>query len=481
MWNSSLVWTLLTVANYVLVALAIGKILRHPREPRGMLAWILGLILLPVLGLILFVMIGRPRLERTVKRRRRRRQQLAIVLSGKAAARQEHHAVQRLDSMDPGVRSIMQVADRVSSQPATHGNCVTLHLQEEKSLLALKDAIESAKSHVHLEYYIFKTDETGQMIREALMAKARAGVRCRLLMDYIGSWSVTSSFTRPMTEAGVEVDFFLPVSRWQGPWRINFRNHRKLLVVDGQFGFTGSHNIGNEYRGKHPTLGSWQDTNLSVVGPAVHQLQDVFVEDWFFTTGIELTSDEYFPPVKPKDDHIVQVIASGPDSDYDAIHDVLFAAICSAQDSIHIMTPYFVPEAAFLHALKNAAYRGVKVWILIPSKTDNRLVLWAGRSFYEELSRAGVQIFEYDHGMLHNKVTIVDGCWSMVGSANMDQRSFRLNFELSTVLYDSGLAAELLEDFNAFLTDSRRIPPVAAWSYGQSLVLGAARLVSPIL
>jgi cardiolipin synthase len=302
-------------------------------------------------------------------------------------------------------------------------------------------------------------------------------------MDYIGSWGTRRWFTQPMVDAGVEVDFFLPVVPWQGPWRINFRNHRKILIVDGKRAFTGSHNIGNEYRGRHPTLGPWEDTNMSLEGPAVQQLQEVFVEDWYDTTQKELVSDVYFPRPEPAGQHIVQVVPSGPDTEMNAIQDVIFAAICSAQHSLDIVMPYFVPDAATLQALQSAAYRGVKVHLVIPSKNDNSLTLWAGRSFYEELCRAGVQIFEYDKGMLHNKVIVMDGCWSMVGSANIDHRSFRLNFELSIVLYDVELAAELLQDIERFQAESKRVQPRENrfWTFRESLAVGAARLISPLL
>jgi len=386
----------------------------------------------------------------------------------------------RTQSLTPFLRKLMRLASRVSSCPPSYGNRVTIQRDEETSLQVLKHAIESARSYVHLEYYMFKSDEAGRMIRDAIIAKARQGVRCRVLLDYFGSLFTGRSFTEPMTEAGVEVNFFLPVWRWQWPGRVN---HRKMLVVDGQFGFVGSHNIGDEYRGRHPTLGSWQDTNVSFIGPAVQQLQGVFARDWLHTTGIRLIGDKYFPRTQPAGDQTVQLIPSGPDSDPDTYHDVILSAISSARRSIHILTAYFVPEKSFVQALKAAARRGVKVQLLIPSRTDRGFVLWAGRSFYPGLCRAGVEIYEYDRGMLHNKIMVVDDGWSMVGSANLNNRSVRLDFELSTVLYDEGLARELLEEFNSFLNESRRVTPrtPSIWNLGESLTLDAAWLISPFL
>lgn len=478
-------WTILSIlVNYVLVAVATIHILRHPREPRAMWAWILWIAIVPVIGLITFVAIGTPRIERTRRRRHRRRQQLVISLSRRASNIAALSAAQLLDKLDASTRHLMRLATRVSSYPPTHSNAVTIFDDEQSSFEELKRLIREARSHVHMEYYIFRPDEAGMEMCEVLKAKAREGVEVRLLLDYIGSWSARrSSFTRPLREAGVEVAFFLPVVPWQGPGRINLRNHRKILVVDGEIAFTGSHNIANEYLGRHPTLGLWQDTNLTIRGPAVRQLQEVFIEDWLDSTGRELTSDKYFPPAMPVGQHIAQVIPSGPDTGVNAILDVMFSAITAAQRSIRVMTPYFVPDAAVLQALQSAAQSGVQVELVVPSQNDMRLVLWAGRSYYAELVRAGVEVYEYDAGMLHNKVMIVDDFWSMVGSANMDHRSFRLNFELSIVLYDSGLAQELLEDYNSLKQNSRRIAPDGHlnWTFGESLLLGGARLFSPLL
>ncbi len=474
-------WTLL-ILNYLVAIAIIIHILLNPREPRAMLSWIFAVFLLPVIGSFSFWAIGTPRLERTKRKRRRRRQRLAVSLSRRPPLDQMH-AARVVRRLAPATRHLMKIATKVGSYPPTHSNRVAIYHNEEQSLITLHDMIASARSHVHLEYYIFRPDETGAMIRDALIARARAGVQVRVLVDYLGSWSLTRAFIHPMVRAGIQFDYFLPVVPWQGPWRVNFRNHRKILIIDGKIAFTGSHNIGDEYRGRHPRLGTWQDTNLSIEGPAVQQLQEVFVEDWYYTTGHELVSDEYFPAPEPVGPHVVQVIPSGPDVEANPILDVVFSAITGAHRSICIMTPYFVPDAALIQALHVAARGGAKVQILIPARNDNPLVLWAGRSFYKEVIRAGVEIYEYDHGMLHNKVVVIDEHWSLVGSANMDHRSFRLNFELSTVLYDAGLARDLLADFRSFLAHARRIAPDGrtAWTVPQAVTLGAARLVSPLL
>jgi cardiolipin synthase len=331
-----------------------------------MLAWIFAVVLLPGIGIICFLAIGTPRLERTKRKRRRRRQRLAVSLSQRPPL-DSLHATRLVERLAPATRHLMKLATRVTAHPPTHSNRVTIYPNEEQSLYALRDLIASARSHVHLEYYIFRPDETGTMIRDALIARARDGVEVRVLVDYLGSWSLKRAFTAPMLEAGVQFDYFLPVVPWQGPWRINFRNHRKILIIDGRLAFTGSHNIGNEYRGRHPSLGIWQDTNLSIEGPAVQQFQEIFVEDWYYTTGHELVSRTYFPDPEPVGSHIVQVIASGPDTDANPILDVVFAAIAAARRSICILTPYFVPDEPLLQALQVAAYGGATDAVSMPS------------------------------------------------------------------------------------------------------------------
>jgi cardiolipin synthase len=286
-----------------------------------------------------------------------------------------------------------------------------------------------------------------------------------------------------LRSAGVEVAFFMPVIPLRGRWRVNFRNHRKIIVVDGHIGFTGSQNIGDEYRGRRTRHGPWRDTHMRILGPAVHELQEVFVEDWNYATDEDLIADSYFPPLEPAGDQVVQVIPSGPDGHANVMHQLLFAAVATAQRSVCVITPYFVPDAAMILAFQSAAYRGVRVQLLIPSRTDQIVTLWVARSYYQELAQSGVEIHEYPHGMLHSKVVVVDEDWAMVGSANMDERSFRLNFELTTILYDDDLARELYEDFSKLRARSRRIRADRrrSWTFTQSIKLGLARMASPLL
>ncbi|HNO80252.1 MAG TPA: cardiolipin synthase [Phycisphaerae bacterium] len=477
-WTTFL--TILSVIDFILVAGAIVVVLQRQREPRSMLVWILTLLLLPVLGLIFFLMAGELRIERKRRKLRRHRKRLQPSLS---------RSIENLESVHGqkgtkhSAESLIRIATRLSGHLPTSGNDVAIYHEDEENFLAIMEAIEQAKHHVHLEYYIFQPDETGQSLRDLLVRKVKEGVTVRLLVDYIGCWNWPRAFRRSFIEGGVKLSLFDPVVPWRGRWRVNLRNHRKIVVVDGVVGFTGSQNIGDEYRGRLAKFGPWRDTHMRITGPAVHHLQEIFVEDWHYATKEKLVSSECFPRVEAKGDQIVQVIASGPDSNARTMHHLLLSSVTGAQDSVAIITPYFAPDTTMIVALQSAAYRGLRVQLLIPSFSNHWLTLWAGRSFYEELIEAGVEIYEYHKALLHSKVVIIDDSWGMVGSANMDQRSFRINLEVTSVLYDDKLATNLRGDFDRLITKAERIQSRAInkWSFRETIVLGLARLVSPLL
>lgn len=477
------IWTILSILDALLVGAAIVVVLRRPREPLAMLAWIFALVFLPVLGLVLFLMLGEPRFRRARKRRRRRRRRRHPIIAKQLDALARRKAEQPPPPVDPRLAHLMAFSTRVGQQAPTFGNKVTIFHEQEKCFDDLMEAVRAAQSHVHLEYYIFQPDETGHALRDLLVKKAADGVHCRLLVDYIGCWNWPRSFRQSFKNGGVETAYFLPVVPWRGRWRVNFRNHRKIAVIDGMVGFTGSMNIGDEYRGRRVRCGPWRDTHIRVEGAAVHQLQEVFIDDWVYATRRELIEEECFPQPPTTGEHIVQVIPSGPDTSSNILHHLLLAATSAARKSVTMLTPYFAPDTTMLLALQSAAYRGARVQLLVPTCTDSRVTLWAGRSFYQQLVEAGVEIYEYDAGMLHSKVVVVDDAWAMVGSANMDQRSFRINYEITTMIYDSQLATELHADFESLRYHSRRVEPTGPsdWTFKESLKLGLARLVSPLL
>jgi cardiolipin synthase A/B len=477
------VWTILSIANYLAVILLIERIVRTRRDPRGALAWILTLILLPVLGLVLYVLVGQAPIMRKVRRRRRRRRKIERSLAEQTAVLAQVYDAREKKTIHGPLRDLVHVATRVSDAVVTYGNNVAIYHDAERAFLALGLAIEAARTHVHMEYYIFSEDETGCAVRDLLVKKAREGVEVRLLLDAVGCWGLDQSFVDSLRDGGVQVAFFLPWGPTHRRFQLNCRNHRKLTVIDGRMAFSGSKNIADEYLGRKRKFGPWLDTHLEVSGPCVAQMQEVFVEDWHFATKEDLSSNRYFPTPIVAGDKMVQIVPSGPDRSAGVMHHLLGAAVHSARHSVSLLTAYFVPDPSMLLALTSAAYRGVRVQVLLPSRSDHWLVLWASRSVYEELLEAGVEIYEYDKGMLHAKEVIVDSQWAMVGSANMDIRSFRINFELTSMLYDEELARQLQADFDALRDEANRVSlqEIRHWTYPQSLAAGLGRLAAPML
>jgi len=482
-WSLTVLWIL----AYVLGLWAIAMILLQRKEPMAALAWILGILLLPFIGLGLYVLIGEHRVKRRVRRKRRRREHItrAIEAASRAA---ENSAADASGSEvpakpDEGMLDLVRLSMKLSHSTLTGGNRVQVFSSAQETYDDMLRAIDAAAHHVHLEYYIFRPDDTGKLFVEHLAKKARAGVEVRLLLDAVGAWSTTRRFLRPLLEAGGEVETFLPAIPLRRHWHINCRNHRKIVVVDGEIAYTGSQNIGDEYRGRRRKLAPWHDTHLRLDGPAARDLQEVFVEDWYFACEEDLTASAYLRRPASCGDSLVQVVPSGPDQDTGVLSHIYFSAISLAKSSIRISTPYFVPDPGLLLAIQHAAYRGLRVEILIPSKTDAFLALWAGRSFYQELIRAGVRIYEFDHGMLHSKTVSIDDRWTLIGSANMDIRSFLLNFEVTASIFDQAIAERVGQDFSSQRDRSRQIPLIEDGKAPlfASLVEGAARLLSPLL
>ena len=477
-------WPILTGFNYAIAIATIVTILRRRKPPASMLAWIFAILLVPVLGVLTYLLIGDTRIRRQARKRRRKRLVIARALSRHAGALAPMHADRQPRRLSSQIQGLVKIATKIGQEPPIRGNEVVIYHDADRTLSSLRVAIGEAKSHVHLEYYIFQPDDTGRAVRDAIIEKAREGVKCRLLLDAIGCWRMSRSFIRTFRDAGVEVAFFQPFRLNARLFRLNCRNHRKLVVIDGRVGFTGSQNIGDEYRGLEKKFGPWRDTHMRITGPGAAQLQEVFIEDWHFATGRDIADDEsLFPPLEVVGDSVVQFVGTGPDRPSGVLHVLLLSAFSAASESISIITPYFVPDMAVVLALKAAALRGARVQLLIPARTDNRVVLWAGRSYYAELIESGVEIYEYDHGMLHSKVVIIDDKWSLVGSANMDVRSFNINFEITGLLYDDALSHELAVDFAALRDRARRFSSnvESHWTFVESLVNGMARLAAPLL
>jgi cardiolipin synthase A/B len=470
------------------VALAlVPLVLVRRKEPSSTIAWILTLVFLPALGAILFLLFGRDRVRWPA---RRKRDLDAVVRAQVAASRDEtgdtgpNAALAGLDGATSLEQALFRVGAHLTHLRATSGNRVEVLTDGNATFDAIGAAIDGARHHVHAQYYLIRNDATGAWFRDRLVAAARRGVTVRLLLDGYGCFALGPAWRRPLRKAGVHVADFLPMrSVFLQP--VNLRNHRKIVVVDGTVAFTGGFNVGDEYRGQMPGVGGWRDLHLRIEGPATAELQRVFFQDWAFASSERIDPQAYFPPRESPavGDATIAVVPSGPDTRNEAIHRMFFGAIVGAEREVLVTTPYFVPTESLLVAMEVAGMRGVDVELLLPGHSNHRVTYHAGRSFYEPLLDAGVGLLEYQPGIVHAKTLVVDQRVALVGSANMDLRSFRLNFEVHTLVHDQGTAARLRETFASYRADSKRVEAKswAARSWTLRVKEGASRLVSPLL
>jgi cardiolipin synthase len=468
-------WFWIDWGAFALAVLSIPSVLIQRRgRPTAALSWILALTSLPMLGLLLWWLFGRRHLER---RRRRKRHAHAAVTERLETLREELDDAPSSEVAALPFHSLpTELADSVF-EPSS-GNAVEL-LDSHDAFDVMERDIRNAKRHVHALFYIWKNDDTGRRFCDALIEKAKEGKEVRVLCDAIGSPIMATKFSWPLRKAGVKVARFLPPKWLSAAPRVNFRNHRKILVVDGTIGVIGGFNIGDEYRK------TWRDMGIRIDGPAVDQLQEIFADDWYYATHEDLVEQDYFGQWSETHEPgaACATIASGPDSRYSPIHDAIFVAINQCKRRLYVMTPYFIPTRALQAALRAAVYRGVDVRILLPAKSDVMLVRYAARSYYADLLELGVRIYEYQPAMLHAKVTVFDDELVLVGSANLDSRSFRLNFEASTFVASRELNEEITNRFLSDLERSEEIDLVElqARHWASKLRDATAHLMSPLL
>ena len=461
----------------------VPSVLVRRKDPSATIAWILTLLLLPAVGAVVYLLFGRDRVRWPARRKRQldevvRAQVLELHPDQRDSNRTSHLTIGT--SLEQG---LFRLAQHLTRLRATSGNHVDVLAKGDAAYEALGDAIDGARHHVHAQYYLIRDDATGRWFRERLVAAAKRGVHVRLLMDGFGCFALGRGYKRPLVQAGVEVAEFLPMrSVLLQP--VNLRNHRKIVVVDGTTSFTGGLNIGDEYKGHMAGLGEWRDVHLRIRGPASGELQRVFFQDWAFATGRFIPPDGYFPRDEGSSGTAtIAIVPSGPDTRTEAIHRLFVGAISGATRDVAITTPYFVPNESLRVALELAAMRGVRVRLVLPSKSNHAVTFHAGRSFYAPLVEAGVEVCEYQPGIVHAKTLVADSQVALVGSANMDLRSFRLNFEVHAMVHDGSTAAALHAEFERDAARSSVVES-AVWSargWGPRFKEGASRLVSPLL
>lgn len=469
----------LTLCGYLITLILIPNILlQKKRHPSSTISWILTILLLPGLGGILYLFFGINRVQRRSLSKERSNRSLAPKLPQVI-----QNQLLSSESYLPFNQNMMRLAQNVGHTVPTFGNHVELLTDTNRTLGLIKQAIMNAEHSIHLEYYIWQPDLSGTLLRDLIIEKANAGVQVRFLYDGLGSMNLRHHFIKPMLEAGIQVAPFLPGASFRERWSINLRNHRKIVIVDGKTAFTGGMNIGDEYLGQASDLGFWRDTHLKIEGPETLQLQQVFAEDWFFATGEALTLPEYYPHPDPTGNVTAQTLSSGPELNADVFLTLLFAAINGARESIVLTTSYFVPPDSLTSALESAAQRGVHVRLLLSSKSANPATVHAGRSYYDSLLDAGVEIFEYTKGIIHSKTITIDDCWSLVGTPNFDFRSLILNFEVGLAIYDRKFSQRLRESIEKDFLNAIKITE-ADWENRSRLTIlkqNLCRLFAPVM
>ena len=470
---------IISIFGYVLtLALLPVVLLTKKKQPVSTVAWLMAIVTMPYFGALLFVLFGINRVDRRLKRKQAATRKIIHTLPQLSHHHHLHH-----DQLEETQQDLRRLVERISPTRATLGNRVQLLIDAHRTFNEIAASISSARSSIHLEYYIWQPDKLGTKLRDLLIEKARQGVTVRFLYDGIGSGRLTHQFLQPMREAKIRVASFVPGQSLRERWSINLRSHRKIVIVDGQIAFTGGMNVGDEYLGLDPHFGLWRDTHLRLHGPTVLQLQEVFAVDWKYATGEELTQDEFFPPPEQIGSVNAQIVASGPDDDEAVFHGLMFAAINAARHRVTVATSYFVPTPSLVSSLESAAQRGVKTRVMLSGPKTYWATLRAARSYYDSLIRAGVEIYEYQAGQFHSKTLTIDGCWSLVGTPNFDARSLYLNFEVGAILYDRSLAEQLEHQFHADVAHSRQIDP-STWferSIWDRLQENFCRMFSPVL
>lgn len=468
------------IFNFVL---AFTVIFLERRNASSTWAWLMVLFFIPVFGFLLYLIFGR-KLSKQKIFTWDTKSKLGIgneVKSQLSAIRADEFTFK--DESLKEYQDLYYLHLQNNDAIYTQDNHVDIFTDGNEKFNALIDDLEQATDHIHLLYYIIRHDQLGTRIADVLIRKAREGVEVRFLYDAMGSRLLSKKYLRRLKEAGVLVDAFFPAKIPKVNFKLNFRNHRKLAIIDGKIGYIGGFNIGDEYLGKDRKFGYWRDTHLRIYGDAVRKMQTRFILDWNQASRNDILYEDRFYIGSDSGDVGVQIVSSGPDSEWEQIKYGYIKMVLSAKEYIYIQTPYFIPDESLMDALRIAALSGVKVKIMIPNKPDHPFVYWATLSYTGELLNAGADIFMYQNGFLHAKTIVVDGKISSVGTANIDVRSFRLNFEVNAFLYDQDIAQQLVEAFQNDMMLSTQMTQklYAKRSLGIRFKESVSRLLSPIL
>lgn len=465
------------------IGLGISIIFLERKDATATWAWLMVLLFIPIAGFIFYLIFGRKLSTRKIFTwDTKSRLGVKTAVQSQLRALENNTFSFRHPEM-AAYKDLFYLHLRNDDAVFTQDNKVKIFTDGKEKFLALVNDIKNAKDHIHLQYYIIRHDQLGQEIAEVLIEKAKEGLEVRVLYDDMGSRLLRPKYIRNLRKHGVRVEAFFPPKIPKINFKINFRNHRKLAIIDGKIGYTGGFNIGDEYLGMSKKFGYWRDTHLRVEGDAVNNMQTRFILDWNQASRNHIEYEDRYYAAEPSGDTGIQIVSSGPDSDWEQIKNGYMKMILSAKKYVYIQTPYFIPDESLRDAVRIACLSGVDVKIMIPSKPDHPFVYWATLSYVGDLLNAGAEIFIYQKGFLHAKTIVVDGEIASVGTANIDVRSFRLNFEVNAFLYDIAIAREL-ED--AFMNDIGISTQMTKKLYdkrslGIRFKESVSRLLSPVL
>ena len=448
------------------------------RTAQGAIAWAMPLFFIPYLTLIPYLIFGARSFYAYIKARRQANQEMHVAM---ANLNWRPWVEEALTARESESYAALRAMPKLGRMPCLANNEVKLLIDGKATFDAIFAAIEKARDVVWVQFFISHDDNLGKALQQLLLRKAAEGVRVFVLYDRVGSHALPASYSQLMRDGGVQIHAFATRRGWFNRFQVNFRNHRKIVVVDGLLGFIGGHNVGDEYLGGHPQLSPWRDTHVQISGPVLACLQESFAEDWYWAT--RQLPPLILPDAYPDNGVLCQALASGPADPQETCSLFFLEAIHSATRRVWITSPYFIPDEAVFAALRLAVLRGVDVRVLIPSRPDHRIVYAASSLFAFEAVRAGVRMFRYQPGFLHQKVVLVDDDVSAIGSANLDNRSFRLNFEITLLTVDRGFADQVENMLNNDFEQAREITAEDSRDTHrlQQLGMRIARLISPIL
>ncbi|MGD8368262.1 MAG: cardiolipin synthase [Desulfobacterales bacterium] len=456
------------------IGMALDAVMQN-RTAQGAIAWAVSLITFPFAAFPLYLIFGRNKFYGYVAARRSDNRDLKPI-------------VDRLAGFGPAVQASMssgrenwRALEMLALMPFTHSNHARLLIDGKNTFEALFAGIDSARHYILAFYYIIKDDDIGREFQARLIARAKSGVRVYLLYDEIGSFSLPGAYLEALREAGVHVRPFHSTKGKANRFQLNFRNHRKIVVVDGRTAFVGGLNVGDEYLKGTPKLGKWRDTHLQMEGPSVQCTQLVFLEDWYWATH-QIPDLDWEPKPAPDRDQDILVLPTGPADELESCGLFFLETINGARERLWVASPYFVPDRQIVSALQLAALRGVDVRLILPQKADHLLVYLSSFSYLEEAEKAGVKIYRYQPGFLHHKVLLVDDELAAVGTANLDNRSFRLNFEITVVVNDRGFAGEVEAMLREDLARCRQTHPrdLTERRFWFRLAVRVSRLLAPV-